>query len=274
MQSCEPTIHWRSSVVVHDRGAPAHSRAVRRVGCRPLLTISIALALTGCQPSERKIEASVRYEPPAEYHLESSTVFDAEFDEIWEQLLRRASESPFRVLAAQKQSQFLVVGFSGSDGASPASEFVDCGRLERTLTEAGRSERFAYALVESSRDREVDLVEDHYRIREVERDTHLEARTTLFLKPISKQEHSSQTQVTANTRYTLTVLSSGASRNIPRSGRAETAPSKRFGPDRVEVAFTSMSEGTFPEGATGHCRATGEVERTLLALAAPAAPDA
>jgi hypothetical protein len=227
------------------------------------LVVAGLLPSAGCQPAERRVESTYRYDPPGGHEVAGSAVVDAGVDETWTRLRRRASESPFRLLASEPRARFAVIELEAGSAGRSARELVDCGRVVRVVAEDGETRRFDYAVAESGPDREVEVAEDHYRIRELEREVTLETRTTLFLRP----EGSARTRVTANTRYRLVIETSGRSLVLPRRRSTEPPPAEPFGPERVEIAFTSFEAGPHPDDERILCRSTGEVERLLLALA-------
>ena len=143
----------------------------------------------------------------------------------------------------------------------PLADFADCGRLERQVVQDGESTVFSYALVEAANDRIVIPEDDHFEIRDLDRRPSLTIRTTVFLRP----EGPGQTRVTLNARYGLRVDTSGERRQLPRRRGAESPPPEAFGPERLEIRFTSFEEGVAPGTDELRCRATGVVEDWLLA---------
>jgi hypothetical protein len=230
------------------------------------------------------VESTVHYEPPAEYRVVTGTVVESAFDESWDGLVKRLTESSFPILSLDKTSRFLVVGVDRSTDDAPSANsparYVDCGRLRWSLTEGGRSEQFDHAVAESSRHVEADRGEEAYEIRDVSRAVDLAARATLYLQP----EGPERTRVTVNARYTLTLQTTGTTRQVPRKATADEGKPRAVKPLREEIRLTTFKQSARedrgadstddpkPEGDGGpFCRATGEFERALLALTAPPA---
>jgi hypothetical protein len=88
----------------------------------------------GCQPAERRIESTLRYDPPVAHEVKGFAIVDGGVDQTWARLTRQASQAPFRVLASEQKARFAVVelettgsgravskittGFGSSNGAS------------------------------------------------------------------------------------------------------------------------------------------------------------
>jgi len=202
-------------------------------------------------------------------------VVESPFGEVWDALVARLSDSPFRILTLDDASHFLVVDLDRSTDVALAANrrgrHVDCGRMQRTLTEDGRIQEFAYELADSSRHVEAYADVEGYEIRDVSRAVDLEARASVYLRP----DGETRTRVTVNSRYTLTIETTGTTRRVPRRAADPEGKPRELEPSREEVRFTTFTQSGLDEGRKGIdggqvCRATGELERALLALAQPA----
>jgi hypothetical protein len=202
-------------------------------------------------------------------------VVELPFGTSWDGLVSRLSDSPFRVLTLDKASRFLVVELDRSTdaarAANPSGRHVDCGRMQRTLTEDGRIQEFAYELADSSRHVEAYADVEGYEIRDVSRAVDLGARATIYLRP----DGEARTRVTVHARYTLTIETTGTTRRVPRRAADPEGKPRELEPSREEIRFTTFTQSGRGEGGNGIdggqvCRATGELERALLALAQPA----
>ena len=236
-------------------------------GCAVL----VALLAMACGGEERVLESTVRYEPPLEHRIVVETVVDLPFDRAWDELIRRLSENSIHVSTLEKASRFVQVEMArSSDLATRANrpeQFVDCGRTVRTFSQAGETERFEYAVAESSVHRESDLDGEGFRVSDVERRVALEARTTLYLQP----EGDRRTRITVKTRYEVQIEVSGQATGVSRDPEVPDAASVSFGPRIESIRFTTFQPGQDQRRGGVICRATGVLEHSLIALANPAA---
>jgi hypothetical protein len=231
--------------------------------------------LLGCGSSERLIESDVEYEPPVERSIVVETVVDLPFDAAWSELIRRLSESSFQVSALEKASRFVRVDLDRSSDLAAASNqpgrYVDCGRTVRTYREISSDpdveDRFEYLVVESSRYREADPGEDGFRVSDVERRVRLDASATIYLQP----EGRNRTRVTVKSRYQIEIEIAGKARFVPFDPNEASGAPEPFGPRVESIRFTTFQPGTDRRQGGLTCRATGEFEHALVALANPAA---
>ena len=231
----------------------------------------MSVFLVSCGGSDRTIESTVRYELPMEHRIVVETVVDLPFDDAWNDLIRRLSESSFRVSTLEKASRFVAVELlRSSDLAASANRparYVDCGRTLRTFSDGEETERFDYAVAQSSHHREVDLVEGGYRVSDVDRRVELEARTTLYLQPEGKR----RTRITLKTRYEVKIQISGSASFVSTDSGDPGGPGEAFGPRTESIRFTTFQPGRDQRRGGLTCRATGDLEHALIALANPAA---
>jgi hypothetical protein len=213
----------------------------------------------------------VRYEPPIEHRIVVETVVDLPFDAAWDELIRRLSESSFRVAALEKASRFVLVEVHRSSDLATRtnrpSHFVDCGRTVRTLEDGGETERFEYEVADSSTHRESDATDGGYRVSDVERRVDLDARATLYLQP----EGERRTRVTVKVRYEVAIGVSGLATFLSADPDAAAGETVAFGPRTESIRFTTFQPGSDQRSGGLTCRATGALEHALIALANPAA---
>ena len=230
-------------------------------------------AAIGCAPNERAITSEVVYEPPLERPIVVETVVDRDFETTWNALIRRLSESPYRVAALEKASRFVRVDLQRSSNLAAAfnkpARFVDCGRTVRTfsLGADAETERFEYVVAESSRYTESHAVEDGFRVSDVDRRVDLEGSATIFLQPEGKK----RTRVTVKSRYQVEIGVSGVAAFHPLDADEPVAPPSSFGPRTESIRFTTFQPGKDKRRGGLTCRATGDFEHALVALANPAA---
>jgi hypothetical protein len=240
----------------------------------PRIPLSLLMALSlvvGCGADERTIESSASYEPPIAHRIVVETVVDLPSDQAWDELIRRLSESSFRVATLEKASRFVSIELeSSSDLATSANRprrYVDCGRTTRILSVNGEIERFAYEVADSSRHRESIVVPDGFRVSEVDRRVELESRSTLYLQPEGKR----RTRITVKARYEVRIEVSGSAVHLPTDLDEENGAPEAFGPRVESIRFSSFRPGQDQRRGGLTCRATGDLEHSLIALANPAA---
>ncbi len=201
------------------------------------------------------------------------TVVDLDFETTWNALIRRLSESPYRVAALEKASRFVRVDLERSSDLAAAfnkpARFVDCGKTTRTflLEPDGAPERFEYVVAESSAYTESHVVDGGFRVSEVERRVDLEGSATIFLEPQGKR----RTRVTVKSRYQVEIEISGRAALHPLDADEPVAAAKAFGPRTESIRFTTFQPGQDRRRGGLTCRATGDFEHALIALANPAA---
>ena len=249
-----------------------------RASARALISLALLLStclVTGCGGSDRTFESTSRYDPPVDRSVVVETVVDLPFDAAWNELIRRLSESSFRVSTLEKASRFVRVDLNRSTdlaaSANQPARYVDCGRTFRSFRESGggaeKEESFEYAVAESSRYREADAVEGGYRVSTVERRVALEASATIFLQP----EGNRRTRVTVKARYEIQIEIAGQAHFVPLDVDEEVGAPKSFGPRVESIRFTTFQPGADRRQGGLTCRATGDFEHTLVALVNPAA---
>ena len=239
---------------------------------RSLRTTTIsALFIASCGGGERVMESTVSYEPPITHRVVVETVVELPSDRAWDELIRRLSESSFRVSTLEKASRFVSIELRRSSdlatNANRPARYVDCGRTTRTFSNDGDSEQFEYAVADSSRHREVSAVAGGFRVSDVSRRIELEARTTLYLQP----EGERRTRITVKASYEVSIEVSGSVVVMPRDADEAIGPVEKFGPRVESIQFSTFRPGQDRRSGGLTCRTTGDLEHSLIALANPAA---
>jgi hypothetical protein len=204
-------------------------------------------------------------EPPVHVVTGAETIPRA-LDRVWGDVVAAADRPPFRLVAQNEAIGFVVVAFDAMDGAHPARETFDCGRVTRTIVEDGERQELAYALGDAAVDREVIAGEEDFVVRDLRLSPSLDARATLYLKPSGE----GQTRVTVNARYALTIEVSGEEVRVPRSRLSGSRSARSIEVERWQARFKSFEPGRFagdPAADPYRCRATGVLEDWLLSLA-------
>ncbi len=229
------------------------------------------VGLVGCQGGERSFESAVSYEAPTAHRIVVETVVDIPSEQVWDELIRRLSESSFRVATLEKASRFVSIELVRSSdlvtSANRPSRYVDCGRTTRTFSENGVVQHFEYAVVDSSHHLESSEKPEGFRVSEVDRRVELEARSTLYLQP----EGERRTRITVKARYEVKFEVSGQARILSRNRRGGDAEPESFGPRVESIRFSTFRSGEDRRRGGLTCVATGDLEHSLIAIANPAA---
>lgn len=233
--------------------------------------LGIAIMVLGCSRQERRFESTLTYEPPLSRRVVVETVVDRPFEATWDALIRRLSESKFRIATLEKASRFVDVQLElSSDAVATANRparYVDCGQTTRTLKTHLDEEFYVYEVAASSYHRESRPIPDGFRVSDVDRRVGLEAQASLYLEP----EGETRTRVMVNARYALTIEIAGSAVDHPTSPFRGPSEPIGFGPRTESIRFTSFKLGRDKRSEALSCRVTGEFEHALIALANPAA---
>ena len=250
----------------------SRSKVLRRMGV--WLCLAATALVVSCGSPERVFVSEATYEPPMDRPVVVETVVDLPFEATWSELIRRLSESSYRVATLEKASRFVRVDLDRSSdlaaAANKPARFVDCGRTTRTFSESSAdatAEQFEYPVAESSRYREAALVEEGYRVSDVARRVALDASATIYLQPEGKR----RTRVTVKSRYRVKIEISGRAQIHPLDADEPPGPAIEFGPRTESIRFTTFQPGRDKRQGGLTCRATGDFEHALVAMANPAA---
>jgi len=253
-----------------------HSMPTSRLMSRARLSLCLLVAVlhVACGSPERAFESEATYEPPMDRPVVVETVVDLPFEATWTELIRRLSESSYRVATLEKASRFVRVDLDRSSdlaaAANKPARFVDCGRTTRRFADMSSDvapEQFEYPVAESSRYREASLVEEGYRVSEVARRVALDASATIYLQPEGKR----RTRVTVKSRYRVKIEISGRAQIHPLDADEPPSEAIEFGPRTESIRFTTFQPGRDKRQGGLTCRATGDFEHALVAMANPAA---
>ena len=203
--------------------------------------------------SAARATASARRPAPAVNEI----VVDRPFDETWDLLVRRLSESFFVVNNISKESRLINLSFSSAD----AQLYVDCERTQRTFEKGRDVETFDYAVAEDGRYMTSrQLTPNAYAHYQIQRRSSVEGRIDVYMAP-----EEPGTRLTVNTRYIFGMRATGrydvygGALDIPQgSGRTE--------PFDYQVTFDTRQAGSTvdSEGNEIWCQCTGELEARIL----------
>lgn len=230
---------------------------------RWLLGIVICISLAGCATQGA---STFNYaEPSKQPAIENTTVIPEPFEAVWDRLVGRLATGFFVINNIDKASRLINVSFS----ADSPEQYVDCGESTRQFSFQNETRNYRYPVAKDSFFKTTGTWGPYNNlplVAEVNRDTSLEGRINVYVAPVSPTE----TKVSVNTKYVLSVAVTGMAIGYNAFGQEmqrNAAP-----PSLVSVDFTTAESktknwgtGNAPENVT--CRATGQLEKTLLALA-------
>ena len=205
------------------------------------LIIMYITALTGC------VSSTFDYIDPINYDVQTERLIPTTFDRFWDAYVAELSKTFFVINNIEKESRIINVSFA----SNTPSEYVDCGRANRTFNYLDTGKRlFNYEVADSSS--YLDGVEGTDLYWTVNRNTLLDGRINIFMAPKGKQ-----TLLRVNALYIWSTDASGVS-NLGDSHQS-----------KEKVTFSSgkpgrgRQEGQHPRT---RCHSKGFLERTLLDL--------
>ena len=162
--------------------------------------LTAMLLVTGCVSVTPSV---VSYEPPTQHTVQNSTITPIEFNQVWDTMVGKLSETFFVINNIDKESRLLNISFTASD----AKLYADCGRSRWVGTYNGTTNYESY---QTADDAQYELYGKWgpYRnfpaVSQVNRRTDLEGRTNIYIAPVS-----GGTEVRVNSIYVWTVTTSG-----------------------------------------------------------------
>lgn len=160
----------------------------------------------------------------------------------------RLGSRVFVINNLDENSGLINVSFSGELGS-----YVDCGRLKSVVTSARGTRTYDFAIATDYQLYEAFDLEGGTGLWTHEHRMSLDGRVNLIVEELSAR----QTLVTVNSRYELT-----------KTTRSTSTASRGFPSNYEEVITFGVNETkAFPGSGVGTaCRATGRLEREILAL--------
>ena len=226
---------------------------------------AVGALLGGCATAGRSDYA---YSSPSTRLVQSSEgVINEPFDTVWDRLVGRLATGFFIINNIDKASRLINVSYSSD---SPG-DFVDCGSTTRGFSFKNESRTFTYRVADSSAYKYAGKwgpLNNLPVVAEVSRQTSVEGRINLYVAPVS----ASATRVTANVKYVFQVATAGVATSYNAfGGVVSNEPIPR---STEEISFSTSEPGSKVWGAPTNtvritCESTGQLEKSLLAKAAP-----
>ena len=207
------------------------------------------VTMTRTQPSERVTQN--------ERHLDESP------DKVWDRLVEGLSKSFFVVNNIAKESRLINLSFSSSEPET----YIDCGRTARTYGSGASLQTYEYGVASNAAFRySRQAGSNSYYDYNLERKTSLEGRINIFVAP-----DGNGTKVTVNTRYVLTVGTSGTYQLV--GGALRIVQGSGVVPESHQSFQFTTNERRFerwgvpPDTATVTCESRGVLETQILNMA-------
>lgn len=208
---------------------------------RKYVAVCVLFALTGCAGKVDYIRPSSTVPPGS-----NSKIVDQPREQVWNKIVPELGKKFFVINNLDKASGLINVSYSGDP-----QQYIDCGIISSYVKNARGERVHRFAGAKSQQHYEVM---DENGLFYIDRRMSLEGRVNFVFEEVS----SSQTRVTANTRYIVT-----RQRHI----RDATGQANRTFED--SLSFNYGASASFPggyDGRTSECTSTGALERELLSL--------
>ncbi len=183
------------------------------------------------------------YVPATSVDYDNHAIIPYDFDTTWDKVIDASSKTFFGIENFEKDSGLLTLSF----GSNNIEEYIDCGTMNGT----------PYVT---------------FRLNQQDPQVNLQGKINLFVKKTS----ASETRVTVNARYILSINSSGYMCTNPGTsiwGTPSCYGESIFITDNMSWSFDSRTydtattknptKGTSPART---CAATGELEKYVLSL--------
>lgn len=184
--------------------------------------------------------------PTAPQGLTNQKIVEKPREAVWNASVPELGKQFFVINNLDKSSGLINVSYSGD----PES-YVDCGRVTSYVKNARGERTYDFP---GSRAQQSYEVMNANGLFIIERKMSLEGRVNL----VFEENGSSQTKVTANTRYVI-------NRNVTQRSAANNFPQSRSD----SISFNSGGGAAFPANAEGQateCVSTGKLEREILSV--------
>ena len=191
------------------------------------------LSLTACATSGT---SSFDYRQPTLGNTVANTVtVNQPFDAVWDRLVERLATGFFVINNIDKSSRLINLSFS----TNTPEEYVNCGRTQRHFEFKGEKREYDYAVAADSEYKATGKwgAYNHLTaVYDVSRNTDLEGRINVYVAPLS----GGQTKVSVNTKYVLTVSTSGIATGYNVFGTQQQQ--QRVPGSSNTVSFTTQQE--------------------------------
>lgn len=219
-----------------------------------LVGLTFIVGLYGCATPAT---STFDYQDRAAVRVENEITVDKPFEDVWSGLVRQLAKGYFVINNIEKESRLINVSFSTT---SP-EDYIDCGRSHRTFTKGKENIEYDYEVAADSSYKYGAGMSANGALTlvgYVDRDTSLEGRINIYIAP-NKQS----TEVTVNSRYILTLATSGqiTAENL----YGQVVESQAIPHSSSIISFNTNQPNKSKEGIA--CFSKGVLETEILEMA-------
>jgi hypothetical protein len=220
---------------------------------------TIVIVIAGCATPGVNSSSYTKHDPKS---VANEIQVDQPYSQAWDKLVRELSKSFYVINNIDKESRIINISFS----SQTPSEFVDCGQTHRSYKHGDEMQSYDYNVADSSAYKYAGGVREslsYYAI--IRRTASLEGRSNIYLAPLENDK--AKTTVTVNTRYILTIDTTGdayaqhVNGNIFIQGQIPHPQ-----PTIISFNTNSPAEHDFGEGVKVTCFSNGRLEKDVLQI--------
>ncbi len=152
-----------------------------------IAALIVSVVLSGCATSD------MSHTSPKNYSINNSIEVKNDFDVVWDRLVKKLASDFFVINNIEKESRLINVSFS----SSTPSQFIDCGKTNRTFTNLRGKQFYEYVTADSVN---YAITFDKGGAYNAVRKTRLEGRSNVYVAPIR-----GGTTISVNTKYVWSI---------------------------------------------------------------------
>lgn len=206
-------------------------------------------------------KSDLKYKQNEYSKINNEKIVSSPQTQVWDSLVKELSKSFYVINNIDKESRIINVSFF----TDLPHDYIDCGKRIRTYTygAGGKVDKYEYYTAESF-NYKVNTVrsafDDRYLV--VERKTHLEGRSNIYIAPDEKNPNKSI--ITVNTRYIFTLKVNEITYVTGIFGPPSTRSPERI----ISTSFNTAEIGklTDDDGIELKCFSKGTLEKIILGM--------
>jgi hypothetical protein len=221
-----------------------------------------SISLSGC--ATNGISTKDRTEPTQPAFAYEKT-FSKSQGEVWDKLVKNMAKSFFVINNIDKESRIINLSYS----SNRPQDYVDCGRMKRTYSDAKTTESYEYGITDSQVTFKTapDTQQDprFSQVGTILRSASLDGRANVYVAP-----NGSGTIVSVNAKSIVKITTNGevVTRNLIGTVMARSA--LPAGSVEVTAVTKGSTQNTVVSGTAAEivtCYSTGRLEKDILDLA-------
>lgn len=200
--------------------------------------------------------------PTADERVKNEILIHQSFDATWDALIGQLAKSFFVINNVEKASRIINISFS----TDKPQEYVDCGVSERIFSYRSQKANYTYPVSGSNLYKYAGAWGPNQNlpyVASVMRKTTLEGRINVYVAP-----KDNETLVTVNTRYLLTIRTSGQAEFANSLGTVVDRQNVSTEPVTISFNTGQTAIGDEPIHGPGQfkCRSSGSLEAEILKM--------